>query len=157
MKREYPSCPIPAVSAVIFSGDNVLLVRRAHAPSQGQWNLPGGVVELGEPRHEALIREVFEEVGIEIAVKGLVGVFDRIVRDYQGRVRYHYVILDYWAEHIRGTARAGSDAQEVRWVSLDELQALHVGAETVAVIERTWTMRAHNVVEAPLDPVISQG
>lgn len=141
MKREYPVCPRPAVSAVIFRGEAVLLVRRAHAPLQGQWSLPGGVVELGESHREALVREIFEEVGIKIAVKGLVGVFDRIIRDQDGKVRYHYIILDYWAEHLSGKAKAGSDAEEVRWVSLDELQDLHVGPETFAVIKKAWRMR----------------
>jgi len=141
MKREYPSRPIPAVAAVIFSGTKVLLVKRANPPSEGQWSLPGGAIQLGETWREALEREILEEAGIGIEVKSLVAVVDRIVRDKQHRIRYHYIILDYWAEYASGSAQASSDAMDVRWLEIPDLEALGVSEDTVRVIKLAREMR----------------
>ncbi|MFH1490346.1 MAG: NUDIX domain-containing protein, partial [Pseudomonadota bacterium] len=96
MKREYPESPIVGVGAVIFKDNKVLLVKRAKEPGKGLWSLPGGALELGESLVDGLKREISEEVSIEIEVGGLVRVLDRILRDQEERVRYHYVIVDYW-------------------------------------------------------------
>ena len=89
MRREYPEAPIPGVAAVVLD-DGVLLVRRGREPARGRWGLPGGVVELGERAEEAVVREVLEETGIEVEPLKLVAVYDSIVRDEEGRVRFHY-------------------------------------------------------------------
>src|SRR3989304_272920 len=96
VRREYPNSPIIGVGAIIFNGDQVLLAKRGQEPGKGLWTLPGGVVELGECLEEAVKREILEELSVEIRICGLVRLLDRIVRDEAGKIRYHYVIADYW-------------------------------------------------------------
>ncbi len=132
--REYPKRPVLAVAAVILRGDLVLLVKRAQEPSKGQWSLPGGVVELGEGVREALIREIREELSMEVSLGGLVDIVERIDRDETGEVRYHYVILEYWAEADDSNPKAGSDASEYRWVRIDELPKEQLSSEVKRVI-----------------------
>lgn len=129
MKREYPEHPIVGVSAVIFVGQSVLLVRRINDPGKGQWSLPGGAVELGEGLLEALERELWEELSIKIEIGGLVGVFDRIIHDRKNQVQYHYVLVDYWGWITKGHPRPASDINEVQLVSLEELEGFHIDRE----------------------------
>jgi 8-oxo-dGTP diphosphatase len=119
--REFPDAPRVGVGAVILDGTRVLLARRGRAPSTGKWSIPGGLVDVGERLEDALLREIEEESGLRVRLLGLCGVIDRVVRE-QDAVRYHYVILDYAAEPVGGRLQAGSDAAEVRWVEVDELE-----------------------------------
>jgi len=125
VKRKYPEHPIVGVGGIIFKEDTVLLVKRDQEPGKGEWSLPGGMVEVGETLEEALIREITEEVGIEIRIGGLARLLDRIIRDESQRVQYHFVIVDYWAEMVSGRPRPASDVSDVRFVSPDEL--MHMG------------------------------
>src|SRR5207249_7666979 len=97
MSREYPDYPRVGVGAVVLRGDRVLLVRRGGQPSSGKWSLPGGMVELGETTVDAIRREVAEECGCDVRVVDVAGVITRVVRDGDGRVRYHWVLVDYLA------------------------------------------------------------
>lgn len=117
-----------AVGAIVLDKGALLLVKRDREPARGLWSLPGGRVEAGETLREALVREVREETGIEIDVDGLIGVAERIVRDDDGAIAFHYVILDY-ACTPRGTeVTAGDDASEARWVPVGELSDLSLTA-----------------------------
>lgn len=109
------------MGVVVLKDGEVLLVKRGGSPLQGKWSLPGGLVELGETTESAAVREVEEECGLKVRLLGIAGVIDRITRDDQGRVRYHWVLVDYVAAPEAGTARAGSDAAEVRWVPVGDL------------------------------------
>ena len=142
MSRQYPSLPIPAVAAVIFQGHSVLLAKRASEPSKGQWSLPGGIIEVGETHKAALKREIREETGLEIEVGDLVKVIDRIVLDSMGKVKYHYVILDYWAEYKGGIARAASDVLSIMWVDIGSLGKWGLSPETRDVISKAHAMKA---------------
>lgn len=122
IQREYPKHPLVGVAAVVLKDERVLLVKRGNRPSKGEWSLPGGLVELGETHVQALQREVQEELSIEIEILGPVGVFDRILRDRDNSVQYHYVIVDYCAQIISGSPRAGSDAAMIKWVHLKNLE-----------------------------------
>jgi 8-oxo-dGTP diphosphatase len=124
MKREYPEFPIVGVGAVIHDGGRILLVRRAKEPSRGLWTFPGGAVELGEPVKLAVRREVREETGLEIEVERVLLVIDRIDRDEEDRVRYHYIIVDYLARAVGGSLQAGDDVDGVLWASLADLDGL---------------------------------
>jgi ADP-ribose pyrophosphatase YjhB (NUDIX family) len=109
---------------VVLNRGRVLLVRRGGNPSSGRWSLPGGLVELGETTAEAVRREIREECGIDITVVGVAGVIDRITRDAEGRVRYHYVLVDYLAYPQSEAIVAGTDAAECRWVEIERLADL---------------------------------
>lgn len=136
MPREYPDYPLPGVAAVVLREGEVLLVQRGHEPARGLWGLPGGAVELGETLETALHREVREECGLEIEIGPLLAVFQPVQRDEAGRVRFHYVVLDYLARACGGELRAGDDAALARWVPLAELDALPMLEVTRAVVRQ---------------------
>ena len=126
MGREYPRAPVVAAAAAVLEEGRILLVKRASEPGRGRWSLPGGMVRLGERLREAVVREVLEETGLLIEVIRPVDVVETIVRDDRGRVRFHYVIVDYLARPVSGELRASSDAMEARWVGLDEALTLDI-------------------------------
>ena len=143
--REYPAAPMVGVGAIVVDGSRVLLVQRGRPPGQGKWSIPGGLVDVGEPVEAAACREVTEESGLTVRLHGLVGYVDRIVRDLQGRVQYHYVLLDFLATPESGTARAGSDAGAVRWTTLEELSALDTTEGLEPMIRRALAMNAQRL------------
>jgi mutator protein MutT len=148
MQREFPLTPLVSVGAVIVEAGRVLLVRRGHEPMQGQWTLPGGLVELGEGLLNAVVREVREETGLVVEILQLIELVDRIHRDGE-RVRYHYVIADYLCRVAGGQLQAASDADAVRWVEREEWNshsALRLDTITARVIEAGW-QRAQELEE----------
>lgn len=134
MKREYPESPIVGVGGVIFDEATVLLAERGQEPAIGTWSLPGGAVELGEKVVDALKREIREEIGIEIEVGGLIRVLDRILYDGEKRVRYHYVIVDYWGWRVSGEPKPGSDTSDICFVPLDEVHKKDIHREVLETI-----------------------
>jgi mutator protein MutT len=139
VRREFPEAPIVGVGAVVIDGTKVLLVRRANEPLKGEWSLPGGALEVGETLQQGVVREVLEETGVTVAPAGIVEILDRIVRDEEsGRVRYHYVLIDFVCRVTGGSPRVGSDADEVRWVDRAVLNEFAVAPVTVRVIEKAF-------------------
>ncbi len=130
----YPDAPRVAVGAVVFREGRVLLVRRGNPPARGDWAIPGGSVALGETLGEAAEREIKEETGITIRAGEPVFTFDAVERDPDGRVRYHYVIVDLAAEYISGSPCPGDDAAEVRWAAPEDLADLPVNPETLRLL-----------------------
>ena len=126
MRREYPEAPIVTVGLVVRRGDRVLIVQRGNPPNKGRWSVPGGAVEVGESLRDAGRREVREECGIDVAPGAVAGVFETILPDTDGRTRYHYVIIDFFAEYVAGELQAASDSADARWVTGAELAALDV-------------------------------
>jgi 8-oxo-dGTP diphosphatase len=157
MSREYPRAPLVGVGAVIVNAGRVVVIKRGRPPLQGEWSIPGGVVELGETVREAAAREALEETGLVVDVGGSVGtastivsqpasgpgsvlgVFDRIVwdevgRDEAGRVRFHYVLIDVLCRVVSGELRAGADAAEARWLTREELEGFPLEEAARAVL-----------------------
>ena len=130
----YPTQPQVAVGAFVFKNDKVLLVRRANAPSEDLWAIPGGKVRLGESLKEAAEREIKEETGITIRAREPVFTFDHIETDGEDRIRFHYVIVDLSSDYVRGQPRPGDDALEARWISSAQLKDLNVSQKTVEVL-----------------------
>ena len=126
MRREYSDAPIVTVGLIVRKGDHALIIRRGKEPSKGRWTVPGGAVELGEPLREAGQREIREECGIETKAHGVADVLENIVRDSDGRVRYHYVIIDFLADYVAGDLRPASDVDDARWVSKEELSQFDI-------------------------------
>ncbi len=142
--RRHPDRPIVAVGAVIVDGNRVLLVKRGQEPLRGAWTLPGGAVEVGETLDAALAREVLEETGLSVEVGPVVEVLDRVQFDADGRVEYHYVIIDYVCRAFAGFAVCGSDAQDVRWVPIADLAELRVAPKAIAVIHKALELSLKN-------------
>ncbi len=140
MGREYPQRPLVGVGAIVFKGKEVLLVRRGHPPAEGAWAFPGGLVELGESSAQAIRREVREECGISIEPVELAGLFEPIVIDEDGRVRYHYVVLDFLARYVGGDLKAASDVWEARWVSPDRIDRYPLSDDARRLLERARAM-----------------
>jgi 8-oxo-dGTP diphosphatase len=136
MKREFPELPLVGVGAIIIQNDRIVLVKRAHPPIQGQWSIPGGVLEVGELVREAAIREAREETGLIVEPADLLGVYDRILRNEEQRVQYHYVLVDFLCRPVGGELQAASDATEVRWFTREELTPLQLAEDTQDVIEK---------------------
>ena len=131
----YPERPRVAVGAVVFKEGAVLLVQRGQAPAEGSWAIPGGSVRVGETLQHAAEREILEETGVVIRAAAPVYTFDVIERDAEGRVRFHYVIVDRAAEYLAGMPRPASDAVDARWVSVDELRRRKVSPETIGLLK----------------------
>jgi len=140
MKREYPETPLVGVGAILIEGGRVVLVKRGHAPLLGKWSIPGGVLVVGETLRKAVVREVLEETGLTIEPGELLGVFERMVPDEQGRMRYHYLLIDFLCRRVAGELAAGDDAEEARWFSREELRALELARETEEVILKGFAM-----------------
>jgi len=134
--REYPKHPLVGVGAIVMRGDSVLLVKRDKEPSKGMWSIPGGLVEIGETVRDALRREVTEECGIEVEPTELFDVVDAVNRDDKGRVRFHYVIVDFLSEWRGGDLAAGSDVADARWTPLGELRGLNMTESARTVIKK---------------------
>jgi ADP-ribose pyrophosphatase YjhB (NUDIX family) len=141
MSRLYPSRPIVGVGAVIVRNGEVLIVRRANPPRQGEWSIPGGGLELGEKLRDGIAREVLEETGLDVEVGPVLDVFDSIHPDGDGRIQYHYVLVDYLCYPRSGTALAASDASELRWARPEELSALGMKQLTIDVIHKALALQ----------------
>jgi len=144
LRREYPEAPIVGVGAVVIDGEKVLLVRRGHEPLKGEWSLPGGALELGETLQQGVVREVLEETGLTVVPTAIVEVFDRITQEeVSGRIRYHYVLVDFVCRVTGGMLHGGSDAEEARWVVREEMHQqgdYRVAPFTVEVIEKAFRL-----------------
>src|SRR5262245_17521440 len=138
--REYPDRPIVGVGAVIVDAEKgrVLLVRRGAPPLQGQWSIPGGAVELGETLRAAAEREAFEETGLVVEAGEVLEVLDRVIPGGNGRIQYHYVLIDFLCRVRSGELRAGGDAAEAAWAAADELGKYQLETLAMDVITRAF-------------------
>jgi ADP-ribose pyrophosphatase YjhB (NUDIX family) len=123
-QRRYPERPF------------VLLARRGKEPSYGLWSLPGGAVDLGEGLKVAAARETREECGIEIEITDVLEVVERMVRDPDGRVQFHYVIVDYLARWTSGELVSSSEVLEARWVPPEDFPKYEMTRGTAEVVLR---------------------
>ena len=123
-ERTYPQRPYLAVSAAIVRDGKVLVVRRARNPALSLYTLPGGAVETGETLMQAVTREVREETALEIEPVALAGHREAIVRDAQGRVERHFVILCFAARWRSGEAVLNEELDDARWLEPAALAGL---------------------------------
>ena len=139
MSREYPQAPIVGVGAVVIDGSGkdarIVLIRRAKPPRAGKWSLPGGAQELGEGIYDTARREVFEETGLQIKVLGIIDVVDSINKDDEGRVRYHYTLVDIVARVSGGMLCAGDDASDAQWFGLEDIRTMELPLKALRIIE----------------------
>ena len=132
---QYPQSPRVAVGAVVFKENRVLLVRRGKPPAKGLWAIPGGSVNLGERLSKAAEREILEETNVVVKAREPVFTFDMVEHDGQGRIRFHYVIIDLVADYVSGEPSSGDDAADARWVSAEDLATLPVSSTTLNLLK----------------------
>jgi 8-oxo-dGTP diphosphatase len=137
VRRQFPTRPILCVGGVVIDNDHVVLVKRRHEPQRGEWTIPGGAVELDERIKAAVRREVREETGLVVEPLELVMVLERIIRK-EGRVWYHYVVLDYACKLKRGRVNPASDVLDARWVSRNNLHNYRLRKPAADVIEESF-------------------
>ena len=128
------------VGGVVIRDERALLIRRGSAPLEGEWSIPGGMLEIGETILDGVQRELLEETAIEVKVLDLIEVFERLTRDEAGKLKYHFVILDYLCEAVRGEARAGSDVTDVAWARAEELDAYSLTTTATRVFQKAFEM-----------------
>ena len=138
MPRDSPERPIIGVAAVVIENDRVALIRRGRPPAYGKWSLPGGAVELGETVEKAVVREVREEIGLEVEVLELVAILDRIFLNKEGQVQFHYVLLDFLCRKAGGKLLASSDAISCAQVPFSALDEYKLTMETREVINKAY-------------------
>lgn len=147
-RRRYPEAPLVGVAAVVIdAGGRVLLVKRGRPPRAGSWGLPGGLLDLGERLRDGARREVLEETGVEAEIRDVVGTFEPLEFDSDGRVEYHYVVIDFWAQYICGDPSAQDDADDVTWAAAHDLDRFDLSPETRGVVESAlaeWRSHAGN-------------
>jgi len=134
-KREYPDRPVVGIGAVVIRDGRVLLIRRGVAPGRGLWAVPGGSLELGETLQQGAEREILEETGITIRAREPIYAFDFFERDPDGRIRFHFVIVDLAADYIRGDVKGADDALEARWLAPGDLDHLPVSKNTLKLLQ----------------------
>ena len=139
-KREYPNRPYLGVGVIVFRDHEVLLIQRNKEPNKGQWSIPGGRQMLGETAAEAARRELLEETGVKVDRLLLVDVVDAIIPDVEGKIKYHYTLVDYMGQWQSGESRPGDDAKEVRWVLLNQLSSYSLLEKTMNIIQKAAAM-----------------
>ncbi len=138
--RLYPERPLVGIGIVVLRGDEVLLIRRGRPPAQGEWALPGGAQKLGETAEQAARRELAEETGLSVGALHLAGHVDSIHRDAEGKIAYHYTILDFCARYTEGEPRAGGDAVSYTWARCDRLDDYNLWTEARRIISTSLTL-----------------
>lgn len=135
-QRKYPDRPFVAVGTIVVKDGRVLLARRGKEPSYGLWSIPGGAVDLGEGLKAAAARETLEECGIEVEITDVLEVVERMVRDPEGRVQFHYVIVDYLARWMSGELVSSPEVLESRWVLPEDFPGYEMTRGTAEVLLR---------------------
>ena len=134
--REYPERPFVGVGVIVLHNEEVLLVQRGKSPNKGQWSIPGGKQRLGETVFQAAHREIFEETGVKVKQLTLVDVADIIIPDGEGKIRYHYTVVDFQGKWLSGECRSGDDAHAVKWFKLNELGSLSLSEKAKRMISK---------------------
>lgn len=138
--RHYPVRPHIGVGVMLIRDNHLLLVKRKYNPDAGYWSIPGGHLDLGEKVEEAAVREAEEETGFKTKVIGLAGIINKIMYDKQGKIEYHYVLINYFVEQIEGPPYqapvAADDALEAKFVPFNELNSYILTESLIELLKR---------------------
>ncbi|MCK4317533.1 NUDIX hydrolase [Candidatus Bathyarchaeota archaeon] len=134
--RLYPGRPIVGVGVLIEEDGRYLLVKRAAEPDAGLWSIPGGLIEVGEKAADAAVREALEETGLSVEIMNRVDVVDKIVRDDDGDVRYHFIIIDFLARPLSGEMRPMDDALDAAWAAPEDFIKYELTPTLVELLKR---------------------
>lgn len=138
MKRDYPDRPLVGVGAVIVHQGRAVIVQRSTEPLKGEWSIPGGALELGETLRQAAEREAREETGLLVEAGEVLEVFDAIHTDPDGRIRYHYVLIDFLCKLVGGELCCGGDAAQARWIGREDVPGQPLAASAQRVLAKAF-------------------
>ena len=152
MPREYPDYPIVGVGAIVVKdNDEILLVKRKFEPSKGKWSIPGGLVEVGEKLEDAVLRELEEETGIKGQVVRPIVICEYIEKDSLGKVKYHFVIIDFLVKPLNLDLRVGSDVEDVKFFNINyALSKLELSQITRKLLERMCRLGVNRYLESTI-------
>jgi len=136
--RLYPAMPRLGVGVVVFDREKVLLIKRNQEPALGLWTVPGGLVELGETLETAANREVAEECGIIVKLMDYIDYFEFIELNDADRIKYHYVVIEFFALYAGGQLQVASDAGQARWFLRDEVSSITTTEKTIALLKKAF-------------------
>jgi len=122
LSRVYPKLPIVGVGVILVCEGRILLAKRKNEPGKDKWSVPGGIVELGETLEQTVVREAREETGLIVEEPEPIDVISQVTLDENGKIKYHFIIIDYFVKSKNGMAEAGSDVGELEWVALDQVE-----------------------------------
>ncbi len=138
--RKYPIRPHVGVGVLLIRNNHLLLVKRKYDPDAGYWSIPGGHLDLGEEVKKAAEREAYEETGFKVKVTKLAGIIDKIMYDKNGKIEYHYVLLNYFIEQIEGDLnqppRAADDALDAKFVPFEELKNYNLTKSLIELLKQ---------------------
>ncbi|MBN1215333.1 MAG: NUDIX hydrolase [Candidatus Lokiarchaeota archaeon] len=123
--RKYPHFPHIGVGGLLIKDNHILLIKRKYEPDAGFWSIPGGHLKLGEKNKIGAEREFFEETGLKVKVNRLAGILDKIIYDEKKKIKYHYILINYYVDLIEDTTnprpKANDDALEAKFVHIENL------------------------------------
>jgi ADP-ribose pyrophosphatase YjhB (NUDIX family) len=138
--RKYPVRPHIGVGILLIRDQQLLLVKRKYNPDAGYWSIPGGHLNLGEKVEVAAVREAYEETGFKVKVSKLAGIINKIMYDNNGKIKYHYVLINYFVEQTEGSLdqppRAADDALDARFVPFDKLKEYKLTESLIELLKR---------------------
>ena len=138
--RHYPIRPHIGVGVMMVRDDHLLLIKRKYNPDAGYWSIPGGHLDLGERVEHAAVREAQEETGFKTKITKLAGIINKIMYDEDGKIEYHYVLINYFVEQIEGDPdqppKAADDALDAKFVPFDELKNYKLTESLVELLKR---------------------
>ncbi|MCQ5336974.1 MAG: NUDIX hydrolase [Candidatus Methanomethylicia archaeon] len=134
--REYHDHPLIGAGILAIENGKVLLIKRGNEPNKGLWSIPGGLVKLGESPEEAAIREFKEETGLNAIIEKLLGIFNIVIKDNEGKIKYHYIVVDYLGKVIGGELKPGSDVLDAKWFDINELKNIQISSTVIKAIEK---------------------
>jgi len=135
-RREYPEHPLVGVGGFIHRDGKVLLIKRKFEPNKGKWAPPGGLLEVGEDPEEAARREVREELGLEVQVEGLLQVANEVIRDDDGRIKFHFVLVDYLMRPLGEKVTLNEESEEFGWFGPSQIEQMDTTANTKLVARK---------------------
>jgi len=138
--RHYPVRPHIGVGVMMVRDNHLLLIKRKYNPDAGYWSIPGGHLDLGERVEHATVREAHEETGFKTKITKLAGIINKIMYDDDGKIEYHYVLINYFVEQIEGDPnqppKAADDALDAKFVPFNELKNYKLTESLVELLKR---------------------
>jgi len=145
--RTYPQRPWVGIGIVVHKNDDILLIKRAKPPYAGSWSLPGGAQDLGETVFDGAYREVLEETGVATHKPRLIDIVDSIHHDKDGKVLYHYTLIEVSCLYKAGQLKALDDAADACWVKYEDLPDYRLRDETMRIISASYLSRKASLTE----------